>query len=161
MFVQYEVFGVAALIGAGGSTMLVTRQDMMVFGIRSCNNFLFPQSQCDSRADRTKLWVRCIYLWGHESHRQVRKWPCCDSSSELGARLPWGVQPLWWLQPVLLPSTILRVWRCCIIGHPLNALPGSLYHRPQILKEGSYIKRGEFLLESKNVCDAVTRLTNI
>ena len=55
MFVQYEVFGVAALIGAGGSTMLVTRQDMMVFGIRPCNNFLFPQSQCDSRADRTKL----------------------------------------------------------------------------------------------------------
>ena len=37
-FVQYEVFGVAALIGAGGSTMLVTRQDMMVFGIRRCCN---------------------------------------------------------------------------------------------------------------------------
>ena len=31
MFVQYEVFGVAALIGAGGSTMLITRHDMMLF----------------------------------------------------------------------------------------------------------------------------------
>ena len=29
-FIHYEVFGVAALIGAGGSTMLITRQDILV-----------------------------------------------------------------------------------------------------------------------------------
>ena len=29
-FIHYEVFGVAALIGAGGSTMLITRQDMLM-----------------------------------------------------------------------------------------------------------------------------------